>query len=156
MNQIHEHVWIADRQTVVRNSISHIDHVITVCQDGVEDNISSDTTYNQFSLADGETDKYKSGTCTYALFEDAANALYTALKNTEDNILIHCHAGQSRSSSVAIAAIARIRQDKFTPTFRDIKDNHPQTDPNITLRDLARKYINTYTPENRYVPNLDE
>jgi len=92
-----------------------LDRVITVCQDGISDNIPDAVTYSHYCMSDGcirVEDKY-GGSCEYQLFETAANELQQALESDE-TVLIHCHAGQSRSVSVAAAALGQLLDKCFT------------------------------------------
>ncbi len=85
---------------------SHLDRVITVCQESVSDNISSEQEYNFFCMSDGPSNYY-GGDSSYEMFEEAATVLFESLNNDE-SVLIHCHMGQSRSVSVATAALGRL------------------------------------------------
>lgn len=90
----------------IQEPTSHLDRVITVCQDSIEDNVSDDQTYSYYCMSDGPTNAY-GGDHSYEMFEEAADELYEALRSGEE-VLIHCHAGQSRSVSVATAVLGRL------------------------------------------------
>lgn len=126
---------------------SEIDRVITVCQEPIDDNVSSDTEYSWYDMSDGDpvVEGQYGGSCEYSLFSDAANELYTALSDGE-TVLIHCHAGQSRSVSVSAAALGRLldigRADTLD-TIHHYRITHAY--PDQKLMDHARTYINQYT-----------
>jgi len=90
-------------------------------------------------MADGPHNAY-GGDSSYSTFKQAANALYEALQ-TDETILIHCHAGQSRSVSVSVAALARLRDISFEEALEIISDNRPQANPGEHLEKHARTYI---------------
>ena len=130
------------------------DRVITVCQESIEDNVSSKMTYNHYCMADGETTKY-GGSSSYELFERAANTLYNALASDED-VLIHCHRGRSRSVAVSIAALGRLLDIGRLTALELIHYYHPTSEPpDRLLMRHARTYIDRYTTEGAVRPNGD-
>lgn len=119
------------------------DRVITVCQDSIEDNISDDLTYNFYCMSDGPHNGY-GGDHSYGLFADAATTLYEALAAGE-TVLIHCHAGQSRSVSVATAALGRLcdlnRSDALNLVHRYRITHH---NPDRLLMEHAEQYLDEH------------
>ena len=145
-DQVHENIWITDITTIREQSIPNFTHVITVCQEGVEDNISSDIVYDdshKFNLADGVSGYYK-GECTYELFEDAADKIFEVLQESP-RLLVHCHAGQSRSAATTIAAVARFESESYKSIHDAVKKERPQINPNETLEKFARRYIENHS-----------
>lgn len=116
-----------------------LDRVITVCQDSIEDNVSDDVVYSFHKMSDGEVDMY-GGYASYYMFEQAAHELFEALESGE-SVLIHCHMGQSRSVSVAVAAIGRLldmqMSDALALVHRYRITEHP---PDGDLLDHASEY----------------
>ncbi len=124
-----------------------LDRVITVCQDSIEDNVSDNIEYSHYCMSDGRTEveeKY-GGSCEYELFEEAANELYHALADGE-TVLIHCHAGKSRSVSVATAALGRLL-DLTRSEALDLVHYYRATShyPDMTLMDHTSDYISEHT-----------
>lgn len=122
---------------------SDFDRVITVCQESIEDNVSESMEYSWYDMSDGRPvveGKY-GGSCGYELFEEAADELYHALDSGE-TVLIHCHAGQSRSVSVASAALGRLL-DLSRSDALDLIHHYRLTHqyPDMLLMDHTRKYI---------------
>lgn len=139
MDQITDNIWISDIQSVRQESMSDkgIDAVITVCQDDVRDNIGCP--YYYFNMADGEIDFY-GGSCGYTIFKNAADQLYNLITSGE-TVLIHCHMGQSRSPSVAIAAIGKAENMSYEDAERFVANKRPMIEPNEHLEKLAKEYI---------------
>lgn len=149
ITQITENLYLSGLTAIKEESTSQFDRVISVCQDKAEDNVT--VPYSHHNMSDGVADTYHPDSeCTYGIVEDAANELYQALADGEQ-VLIHCHMGQSRSVSVATAAIARLRDiEEYRYAYNIVKEARPQAHPNDTLHDFVLKYINEYvrnTPE---------
>jgi len=132
---------------------SVFDRVITVCQDSIEDNISDERVYSHYCMSDGrcEVEERYGGSCEYELFAEAAQELYQALADGEA-VLIHCHAGQSRSVSVATAALGQLLELNQWEAL-DLVHYYRATFqyPDTTLMDHASDYISEHT-ETRQEP----
>lgn len=128
----------------IQGETNHLDRVITVCQDNIEDNISDDMIYSFHRMSDGPHNGY-GGYHSYYMFEQAADELYAALTSGE-RVLIHCHAGQSRSVSVATAALGRLldipRSEALSLIHRYRITHH---NPDRLLLRHADDYIFKYT-----------
>lgn len=123
-----------------------LDRVITVCQDSIEDNVSDDVVYSFHNMADGEVDMY-GGHSSYYMFEQATHELFEALESGE-SVLIHCHFGQSRSVSVATAALGRLLTLSWSESLEIVRryriTDHP---PNDALLDHASDYLDRHGGE---------
>jgi len=139
MDKITDQLWISDISTVREQSDDRFDRVITVCQDSIIDNVGADTAYEYYCMADGEIDSY-GGNNSYSLFKRATDSLVSALENDE-TVLIHCHMGQSRSVSVAIAALANYEVDHVRDVTEDIHDERPCIHPNDHLWNHIERYF---------------
>lgn len=131
----------------IQEPTSHLDRVITVCQDSIEDNISDEQAYSYYCMSDGgiRVEEEYGGSCEYELFAEAADELHDALADGEQ-VLIHCHAGQSRSVSVATAALGRLlglgRSEALGIVHR-YRITHHQ--PDMLLMEHAAQYIDEHT-----------
>lgn len=114
------------------------DRVITVCQDSVEDNVSDDMEYSYYCMSDGQASY--GGDSSYELFREAADELHDALESGE-KVLIHCHAGQSRSVAVSMAALALLLDIQRTEAYDIINTYRPQANPNMDLVDHVKMYL---------------
>lgn len=138
MDRITENIWIGDISDAQTESMSEygITRVITVCQDSVEDNIGCE--YSYYNMSDGPDNKY-GGRHDYDYFASAADELLNAVQDGQKT-LIHCHKGQSRSASVLIAVLGRLRgmtyeeSESYVSQRRDIN-------PDEILVQHARDYI---------------
>jgi protein-tyrosine phosphatase len=131
---------ITDARTTAKTSI---DRVITTCQDSIEANVSDTTTYSHYCMSDGrpEVEETYGGSCEYELFETAADELYEALTD-DQHVLIHCHAGQSRSVSVATAALGRLLDKTRSEALDTVHHYRPVSSyPDRLLMRHADRYI---------------
>lgn len=142
MDQITENLWVGDIQDVREESTSRFDRVITVCQDEVGDNVGCN--YHHFNMSDGPADSY-GGDHSYELFHEAALTLLGSLMYGE-KVFIHCHMGQSRSVSVACAAISVKEQIPYHRAFKMVERGRPQAHPDPHLQDHAEKFIRESSP----------
>jgi len=99
-------LYVAGIQEAAERPTDDLDQVMTVCQDCIEETVPDDVTYSWYKMSDGPHNPY-GGDCSYETFAAAANELWSALA-ADTSVLIHCHKGQSRSVSVAAAALARL------------------------------------------------
>lgn len=114
-----ENLYIGDIQDVREGSTKIFDHVVTVCQDNVEANISCD--YSYYNLADGDDQQgHNPGKFSQKIVSDAVDDVVTSIRNG-DVVLVHCHAGQSRSASVCIASIAIIEGISWNDAYNRVK-----------------------------------
>lgn len=140
---VHPQLAIANITAARTHSMGEFDAVITVCQDSIEDHIPEGVDYHHFDMCDGPTGQPR-GSCDYDIFEQAATTILMYLE-AGDTVLVHCHAGQSRSSSTSIAAIGVYEQQGYFTTFDEVKDERPQIHPVETLVDHSKRYIEEHT-----------
>ena len=143
MNQVHEQVWISDIQDARTSSMQDFDAVVTVCQDSIEDHIPQGVDYHFFEMADGPHCGY-GGRHDYDYFEEAASAILDHLRAGE-TILVHCHMGQSRSASTAIAALAVLEGVNYHDTYSSVEEQRPQIHPDGLLERHAIRFIEERT-----------
>jgi len=163
-DRVHEQVTIANIQGARESPLQEYDAIVTTCQDSIEDHVPESSTYHFFEMADGEQSEQSSehayraspseearspdnqygGRSDYQFFERAARTTLTHLV-ANDDILIHCHAGASRSVSVSIAAIGAYENQGYHETFADIKEERPQANPDSLLREHAIRFIEEET-----------
>ena len=136
-------LYISGIRSACEDETNHLDRVITVCQDNIEDNVSDEQEYNYFCMSDGPHNAY-GGDHSYETFSRAANVLFRALDQRE-SVLIHCHMGQSRSVSVAVAALGRLLDQSRTDTYDLVQHYRPQAHPDQLLMGHASTYIEQHT-----------
>lgn len=124
---------------------TQFDTIITVCQDSIQDYVDDKNKYCHYRMADGVHNKHTSASHKYNMFEDAADTLHQKLSNGE-KVLIHCHAGQSRSVSVSVAALGRLLNKSGQDTLELIHNyRFSYQDPSKILMEHANKYIREHT-----------
>lgn len=141
MNEIRDWLWIGDIDDAETMAIP-TDVAVTVCQDAVEDNVGCE--YHHFNLADGEVDMY-GGECTYEMFSDAVDTVVNAVEQEDKSVFVHCHAGQSRSASVCIAALGAIENLTYGRAYNEVEDVRSMIHPNPTLIDFIKQYLNEHS-----------
>lgn len=138
MDRVQNNLWISDINAVREQSTSDFDVVITVCQDSTESNVGCE--YAHYKLADGEPEGHNQGECSYPLFKEAADRVLDCLKNQE-TVLVHCHAGQSRSVAISVAALSVYEDIPYGGAYQLVEEARPQANPNYVLRGFAKQYI---------------
>lgn len=136
MNQITDQLWISDISTVRERELD-VDLVVGVCQDDVFDNVSA--TCAHVNLADGEADGY-GGSADYETFAAGVEYVRTGLRNDQETV-VYCHAGLSRSAAVCMAALAVETGCSFADAYARVEDARPMVNPVGRLRRHARDYI---------------
>ncbi len=133
-------IYIGDIQDVQEGDTSQFDRVVGVCQDDCSDNVGCP--YEHFCLADGPHDirGMNPGEFSYELVSEAIDAVVSA-RIQRDTVLIHCHAGQSRSATVAIAAMAFLEGMTWDEAYNRAVDQRPIINPGPELVRAGKKYV---------------
>lgn len=140
IDQVHPQLYIADIDAVRTEPLPNdVDVVMTVCQDSTNDHAPEGVGYRFFNMSDGPDNEY-GGRCDYPFFEEAVDCLLGLLVQ-DRTVLIHCHAGQSRSASVAIAALAEYENSTYRDMYRDVDESRPQIVPDRLLEQHAQNYL---------------
>lgn len=140
MDEVYPDLLIGGLQEAVRADKSAVDRVVTVCQDPIEDNVPDDTVYSHYNMADGPAGSLRDGESSFALFESAADEVYRALVGGE-RVILHCHAGVSRSVSVGAAAVGRIKEEPYLGVLSEFRNIRPRVGPNAVQGGYAKHYI---------------
>lgn len=139
IDEVADGLYVSGITPVREQSTEKFDRVVTVCQDSVEDNVGC--AYEQFPLSDGShASRFGRGEWSYDTFEDAVNAVRDAL-NAGETVLVHCHAGVSRSPSTAAAALAVKHQISPTAAYDMVEEGRPETQPHPDLVEFVRRYV---------------
>lgn len=136
-----ENLYIGDIQDVREGSTKMFDHVVTVCQDNVEANISCD--YSYFNLADGDDQQgHNPGEFSQELVSNAVEEVVTSIRNG-NTVLVHCHAGQSRSAAVCIATIAILEGIPWNDAYNRVKRKR-SINPHGKVSEAAKNAVNEF------------
>jgi len=131
-------LYVAGIQEAAERPTDDLDQVITVFQDCIKDTVPDAVTYSWYKMSDGPHNPY-GGDCSYETFAAAANELWSALA-ADKSVLIHCHEGESRSVSVAAAALARLLNLRREQAV-----------------ELVRRYrVTDHYPDQRLIEHADE
>lgn len=86
----------------------------------------------------GYDDTIKDGGLTYDKLEDLLNRIDDFKKETQKDIkiLFHCYGGVSRSSTVAIAYLAKTMNKTTKEIYQLVKEKRPRINPNSTFRKM--------------------
>jgi hypothetical protein len=138
--QITGGLYVGDIQDVTEGDTSQFDTVVGVCQDDCTDNVGC--RYEHFCLADGSEDErgMNPGKYSYKLLSDAIDAVVAA-RIRRDTVLVHCHAGRSRSATVAIAALCVLNGLDWDEAYNKAKDARPIINPGRELVRDGKKYV---------------
>jgi len=138
--QVSGGLYIADIQDVREGDTSTFDHIVGVCQDSCEANVSCE--YTHFNMADGSHDirGMNPGEYSYDLLSDAIDEVVAA-RIRRETVCCHCHAGQSRSATVAIAALAVLNGTTWNEAYNTVRDARPIINPTPELVADGKKYV---------------
>lgn len=147
IHQITDNLWITDLASVENKSTDNFDIVIGVCQTSAEPHVSCE--YNHFNMSDGPNDRRderndkENGRHDYEFFSEAAETVLEAIQ-ADKNVLVHCHAGRSRSASVCIAALGVQKELPYMDAISLVTDARHVL-PERTLADHAKRFIEEHT-----------
>jgi len=147
VNKITDEVWLTDIDTVRFADKSQFDQILTVCQDCIYDNVSEDTEYHCFNIADDEESAENwGGSYHYETFEKAALTLLRGLQ--DDSIsasLIHCHKGRNRSVAVCAAAMGCYYDITYGEAYERIREARSIANPNYIMQQHAVRFITEHS-----------
>jgi hypothetical protein len=134
-------LWNASISEVEENSTEQFDRIVSVCQDRCTDNVAGRIPYDHFMLADGVGSQQEhGGDCSYTMFEIAAENISEWVQN--ENVLVHCHAGRSRSVSICAAVLAVQNDGSFDEQLQYVIDQQDgRGNPNELLRSHGHRYV---------------
>lgn len=135
MQKIYDSLYITDIDTI-QNTVLTADVVISVCQDAAEDNVGCQ--YKHYPMPDGLAGEYGVDS-SYPTFRDAVTDVVSSVRGG-NRVVVHCHAGYSRSPSVCIAALAELDGYSYADAFWHIRNKRPIS-PSPRLVEHANKYI---------------
>lgn len=135
MNEVIPDLWIADIEDVREQSLD-CDHVVTVCQDEVSDNVGCQ--YSFYCMSDGPDNEY-GGDHSYELWVEAVeDVLQSYIEGNE--IVVHCHMGRSRSASVCVAVVGVLCRFRYSEARSEVSESrYIQMDRH--LADHVRRFL---------------
>lgn len=139
MNKITPQLWVTDIRSVQNGDTSRFDVVVSVCQDHCKDNVSCE--YEHYTLTDGLPTGHNRGTCSFELFVEAVDSVVEHVREGR-TVLVHCHAGRSRSVAVCIAAYAICYDASYNVARDHVIAARAEASPNYVLQGFAKEYVN--------------
>lgn len=143
---VHENVpgelWLSDIDGARSQKADEFDRVVTVCQDSVLDTLHADQRYEIYRLCDGDCrGRAFKGTDDYEVFRSAIRSIVDSL-NDGERILVHCHAGLSRSVSTAAGVYATVNGiEDADEAYEAVKDVRGYITPMTGMQRRLRRYI---------------
>lgn len=140
MNKITDNIWLGDIMDAQHGDTSIFDAVVTVCQDGVSDNVSC--VYHHFPLSDGppEEESHNPGTFEFGVFEQAVDTVIDHVERDYD-IFVHCHVGRSRSVVVVATAIAEMQGIDIYEALEMVREGRSRINPKPEIIQYGRRYL---------------
>lgn len=143
MDEIYDGLWITSLDGVQMGSTGQFDRLVSVCQDTVTDHVAEHQAYEWHNICDGATCDQYGGSESYESFWKAASSVADAVGRGE-SVLVHCHAGQSRSAAVCIAALHEIAPEETgvvgAERWKQLRDVVESARPQIHMDDQLAAY----------------
>ena len=140
MNRVGPGLWVCDIATVRERPTDRFDRIVTVCQDSVAANVSPATAYHHVALSDGPPEGHVPGACDRETVARAIDHVVAGLESG-DETLVHCHAGRSRSPTIAAAALAIHTDQDFDDALYAVTQTNGPTFPHPMILDFARDVV---------------
>lgn len=143
ITDINERLSISGIRAISENPTDRFDHVVSVCQDTRDANVGCQ--YTHVPLAEDVLAEINwGGSSDYVTFCEAADVIYETLEDGQ-RLLVHCHHGQNRSVSTAVAAWARYRDCSVGVALDDVRAERTIANPSDTMLEYAVRYVQSYS-----------
>lgn len=114
---------------IKKNKITHI----VVAASGLEGYFQKEIKYLQFDLLDSETQDIKQ------YFDKSGKFIDDAIKGG-GNVLVHCHAGISRSTTLVLAYLIKYKKMSFEKALETVREIRPKINPNQGFIKQLKEY----------------
>ncbi len=111
-----------NKETLESHNISHI----VVAAAGLVKKFPENFTYLQLTLLDSPQEDIKK------YFDETGNFIHECISNN-GTVLVHCHAGISRSSTIIIAYLMNYKKMKFQEALLLVKNKREKINPNTGM-----------------------
>ena len=130
-----EYIWITDIDKIKEKPdavMQKVDFTLNLSS-WCDSQIAKENQYCHFPIPDGDG--------SYLDFKQAVDIALERVENDEE-VLIHCAAGVSRSVAVATTVVAARRGNRFEDELGRVKTSRNSgLDPAPALREYGRKYV---------------
>ena len=109
-----------------------ITHIVCAAK-GVEAYYPNKFTYLKLDLLDSENEDIKK------YFDEAGEFINKALKE-KGKVLVHCHAGISRSSTICLAYIIKYKKIGYDKAIKMVREKRAKISPNVGFEKQLREY----------------
>ena len=109
-----------------------ITHIVCAAQ-GVKEYYPNKFVYLKLNLLDTENQNIKQ------YFNEAGEFINKAL-NEKGKVLVHCHAGISRSSTICLAYIIKYKKIGFDKALKMVREKRSKISPNLGFEKQLREY----------------
>lgn len=136
-----ELIWIGDVDDLKEADLAHIDFILNLSS-WCDSLLAREQSYAHISIPDGSPTT-PGEESRYEDFETAASTLWQRINNDiDENILVNCAAGISRSVSVAATAVALRRNQSFDEALGRVRSSRGiQQTPHPSLIEYGRKFV---------------
>eukprot|EP00800_Vazella_pourtalesii_P017224 TRINITY_DN517_c0_g1_i1.p1 TRINITY_DN517_c0_g1~~TRINITY_DN517_c0_g1_i1.p1 ORF type:complete len:206 (-),score=26.62 TRINITY_DN517_c0_g1_i1:338-955(-) len=146
ISRITETIYISGREDATSLSVlkaNNITHVINMTRD-IPNRFADKIHYLSIPAMDSHRQSLTE-------FFNIAFVFIDAVKEQRGRVLIHCHAGVSRSSTMVIAYLMWSQHWRFQETIQFVKQQRPCVDPNIGFIGQLMEFDNYLYEEMSYV-----
>lgn len=129
MDNIIDNLYIGDKDEAGKRNrleLHEVVHVVTLCEETTE------FTTVHHPIVDGKNDQ--------ADFDRAVEIVLEAMDH-EQNVLVHCASGMSRSVTVVATAIADSREISFSEGLDIVAERRSEANPHPDIVDHAKNYL---------------
>lgn len=129
MDHIRDNLYIGDKQEAGKRNrldLNHIVHVVTLCDEQTE------YTTVHHPIVDGVNEQTE--------FNRAVEIVLEAMKQ-EQNVLVHCASGMSRSVTVVATAIAYSEAISFDEGLEIVAESRSEANPHPDIIPHAEQYL---------------
>lgn len=129
MDKIIDNLYIGDKDEAGKRNrldLHEIVHIVTLCEDPTE------YTTVHHPIIDGENDQAK--------FDRAVEIVLKAM-DQDQNVLVHCASGMSRSVTVVATAIAETETISFDEGLERVAEHRSEANPHPDIVDHAERYL---------------
>jgi atypical dual specificity phosphatase len=129
MDRIRDNIYVGDKEEAGKRNrldLHDIVHVVTLCDE------ATDYTTVHHPIVDGENDQ--------AEFDRAVEIVSEAMRQ-EQNVLVHCASGMSRSVTVVATAIAAADEITFEKGLEIVADQRTKANPHPDIVTHAERHL---------------
>lgn len=142
MDEIIDGLYVGDI-TDARKHGANFEHVLTLSSD------ETDGTTEHLPIVDGKNEQED--------FDEVAEVALDLVNEQDGDVLIHCSAGVSRSTTTIATVIAKNKSVRFSEALKIVEGRHPETRPVFFMRQHAKEFLGEETESlDEYIARMEE